>query len=197
MSFLDSLKQDALAVLHATANALHAQLANTLAQAGHAVSEADHVDTLVGVARAAATGAASAVAASTTAPNYADAALATFNQSMTAALIQFAQQHLPAKFQGVAGDAAAAIADATGSKPAVETLIDDGLKLAQAGLSAAVPDAAPIAAIVEPLAQEVADAVLAPKTQAPAPIVDATVEEVTTTTPTKAADGPAMNTQGV
>lgn len=182
MSFLDSLKQDALAVLHATANALHAQLANTLAQAGHAVTEADHVDTLVNAARAAATGAASAVAASTIAPNYADAALATFNQSMTAALIQFAQQHLPAKFQGVAADAAQTVADATAGKSTVATLVDDGLKIADAALSAAMPSAAPIAAIVEPLAEEVVAAV-APKSA------------VTDYEPPK--DGPAMNTQGV
>jgi hypothetical protein len=178
MSFLDSLKQDALAVLHATANALHAQLANTLSQAGHAVTEADHVDTLVNTARAAATGAASAVASSTIAPNYADAALATFNQSMTAALIQFAQQHLPAKFQGVAADAAQTVADTTAGKSTVVTLVDDGLKIAGATLSAVIPGAAPIAAIVEPLAEEVVAAI------APSP---ATVP----------ADAPAMNTQGV
>lgn len=175
MAFLDALKQDALAVLHSTANALHAQLANTLAQAGHAVSEADHVDTIVGVARAAATGAANAVAASTVAPNYADAALATFSQSMTAALIQFAQQHLPAKFQGVAEAATAAIADATAGKPGAAALVDDGLKVAEVAISAEIPAAAPIAALAEPLLEEAAAAL------APAP----------------ATDGPAMNTQGV
>jgi hypothetical protein len=187
MSFLDSLKQDALAVLHATANALHAQLANTLAQAGHSVTEGDHVDTLVNTAQAAATGAASAPAASTTAPNYADAALATFNQSMTVALINFAQQHLPAKFQGIASEATAAIADATASGASLETVIDDGLKIAQTVVTAELPAAAPIAAAVEPLAEEVVAAVIPsaepsstePQNMQPAPIAS------------------AMNTQGV
>lgn len=180
MAFLDSLKQDALAVLHATANALHAQLANTLAQAGHAVTEADHVDTLVKTAQAAATGAASAPAASTTAPNYADAALATFTRSMTAALIQFAQQHLPAKFQGIAQDAVEVAADATAPKVQASAVIDDGLKVAEAAVSVAIPSAAPIAAVVEPIVEEAVDAVLSTPAQESEP------------TP-----GPAMNTQGV
>lgn len=133
MSFLDSLKQDALAVLHATTLALHAQLANTLSQAGHAVTEEDHVDTLVSAARAAATGAANATIASNTAPNYADAALATFTHSMTAALIQFAQQHLPAKFQGVAQEAASIV------EPIVDATEDAAL--------AAVPGTVKVAAV--------------------------------------------------
>lgn len=167
MAFLDALKQDALSVLHATANALHAQLANTLAQAGHAVSEDDHVDTLVASARAAATGAASAPAASRTAPNYADAALATFTHSMTAALIQFAQQHLPAKFQGVAAEAA----------PVVEQVAD------------AAEDAA-IAAVPEPVKVIVGDLVVAQAaepvayTGEPGPAAQYTAPS-------------AMNTQGV
>jgi hypothetical protein len=184
MSFLDSLKQDALAVLHATANALHAQLANTLSQAGHAVTEADHVDTLVNAARAAATGAASAVASSTIAPNYADAALATFNQSMTAALIQFAQQHLPAKFQGVAADAVQVVTDATAGKSTVATLVDDGLKVAGAVVTAVAPSAASIAAVVEPIAEKVVEELAPPKST------------VTDNVPA-ATSGPAMNTQGV
>jgi hypothetical protein len=196
MSFLDSLKQDALAVLHATANALHAQLANTLAQAGHAVSEADHVDTLVAAARAAATGAASAVQASTTAPNYADAALATFSQSMTTALVQFAQQHLPAKFQGVAADATQVVIDAAGAKPQAETLIDDGLKFAAAAVTATVPGTSPIAMVAEPIVEEVLDAVI-PRT--PAPVVEAHVDEIDPRAPafmTEPAVG-AMNKNGV
>lgn len=198
MSFLDALKQDALAVLHATANALHAQLANTLAQAGHGVTENDHVDTLVAAARGAATGAASAPIASTVAPNYADAALATFSQSMTAALVQFAQQHLPAKFQGVAAVAASVAEDATASKPIAATIIDDGLKLAEVVLSATIPGAAPIAAVVEPLVEEAVNAAL-PAEQSPAPIVDAPVEQVAPAeVPPPAAVNPfAMNTQGV
>ena len=149
MSFLDSLKQDALAVLHATTNALHAQLANTLSQAGHPVSEADHVDTLVQTAQAAATGSAGAPVASSTAPNYADAALATFNQSMTAALIQFAQQHLPAKFQGVAADAVQAASNvlADGNVTAGE-IAQAAATVGASVVSAAAPQAAPIASEV-------------------------------------------------
>jgi len=149
MSFLDSLKQDALAVLHATANALHAQLANTLSQAGHSVSEADHVDTLVQTAQSAATGAAGAPVASTIAPNYADAALATFNQSMTAALIQFAQQHLPAKFQGVAADAV----------QAASNVLADGKVSASEVVSAVAGVASNVAAVAVPQAAPIVDAV--------------------------------------
>jgi len=137
MSFLDTLRQDALAVFHATANALHAQLANTLSQAGHPVTEADHVDTLVQTASNAATGAASAAQASTTAPNYADAALATFTQAMTAAAVQFAQAHLPAKFQGVAAD----VAQVASSVISGATSLDD---VKQAAETVAVPAATAI-----------------------------------------------------
>lgn len=151
MSFLDSLKQDALAVLHATANALHAQLANTLSQAGHPVSEADHVDTLVQTAQQSATGAAGAPVASTQAPNYADHALATFNQSMTAALIQFAQQHLPAKFQGVASDAVQTVSD----------VLDDGKVTAGEAASAVANVGAAVAAAVVPGAAPIAGAAAA------------------------------------
>lgn len=137
MSFLDTLKQDALAVFHATANALHAQLANTLSQAGHPVTEADHVDTLVQTAVNASTGSANAAQASTTAPNYADAALATFTQAMTAAAVQFAQAHLPAKFQGVAADVAQVATDVvSGAKS-----LDD---VKQAAETVAAPAAAGI-----------------------------------------------------
>ena len=157
MSFLDSLKQDALAVLHATANALHAQLANTLSQAGHPVSEADHVDTLVQTAQAAATGAAGAPVASTTAPNYADAALATFNQSMTAALIQFAQQHLPAKFQGVATDAVQSVSNmvADGKVTAAEAA-STAANIAASAVAVTAPQAAPIVNDVAATVQAVA-----------------------------------------
>lgn len=151
MSFLDSLKQDALAVLHATANALHAQLANTLSQAGHPVTEADHVDTLVQTAQASATGSAGAPVASSVAPNYADAALATFNQSMTAALIQFAQQHLPAKFQGVAAGAVQAASD----------VLDDGKVTASEAASAVANVGAAVAAAVVPGAAPIAAAAAA------------------------------------
>jgi len=186
MSFLDSLKQDALAVLHATANALHAQLANTLAQAGHAVTEADHVDTLVKTAQAAATGAASAPAASTIAPNYADAALARFNQSMMVALVQFAQQHLPAKFQGVAEEAATVVETAAAGAP-VAAIVDDGLKVAQAAVSVVEPSAAPIAAVVEPIVEQVIDD-LAGAPSSTEPVVASN---------SAPAPGPAMNQNGV
>jgi len=156
MSFLDSLKQNALAVFHATANALHAQLANTLSQAGHPVSEDDHVDTLVQTAQAAATGAASAPQASTVAPNYADAALATFTQAMTAAAVQFAQAHLPAKFQGVASDAAqvatAVLADgkvdaaevAATVAPIAAQAVSTGVSMAEEAADKALPGAGAI-----------------------------------------------------
>jgi hypothetical protein len=158
MSFLDSLKQDALAVFHATANALHAQLANGLAQAGHSVSEDDHVDTLVQTAAAASTNSgAPAAVASTTAPNYADNLLATFVQSMTAASVAFAQAHLPAKFQGVASDAAQAVTSvlADGKVTAGEA-VSAAANVAAAAVSAVAPGAAPVAAIVSNIVDAVA-----------------------------------------
>lgn len=188
MSFLDSLKQDALAVLHATANALHAQLANTLSQAGHPVTEDDHVDTLVQSAQAAATGAAGAPQASTTAPNYADHALATFNQSMTAALIQFAQQHLPAKFQGVAADAVQAASNvlADGKVTAGEAasaVANVGAAVAAAVVPGAAPIAGAAAAIVNAVAsgatsaQDAAASVAETAVQAGASIAEAAADK--------------------
>ena len=104
MTEIAEIKSDALNILHTTANALHAQLAALLAQAGHFVSDGDHLSTLIGVAvkASAATG---APVGSNTAPNYADHALATFTTSLTAALLEFGQKHLPAKFQPLAAEA--------------------------------------------------------------------------------------------
>lgn len=150
MSFLDSIKQSALDLLHATSNALHAQFANSLAQAGHPVSESDHVDTLMSTAQAAGT------ASLTTAPNYADHAVATFTSGMTAAMLNFAQHFLPTKFQGAAAAAAQAAAgvanDVAASKPVdVASVADTITKVAAGALAVAIPGVAPIAAAAEPL----------------------------------------------
>jgi len=177
MSFLDTLKLDALAVFHATANALHAQFANTLSQAGHPVTEADHVDTLVQTATNAATGAAAAPQASTVAPNYADAALATFTQGLTAAAVQFAQAHLPAKFQGVAADAVST----------ADAVLSDGKVTTGEAVSAAAGVAASVAAAVAPQAAPIIGA------------AEAVLEQLTRTIDVAPSSevAPAMNQNGV
>lgn len=150
MSFLDSIKQSALELLHATTNALHAQFANSLAQAGLNVSESDHVDTLMSTAQAASS------ASATSAPNYADHAVATFTTGMTSAMLNFAQHFLPAQFQGAAASAATAAAsvasDVAASKPVDVASVGDTITKVAAGvLATAIPGVAPIAAAAEPL----------------------------------------------
>jgi hypothetical protein len=161
MSFLDSIKQDALAALHATVNALHATFANSLAQAGHNVSPDDHVDTLMQTAVAAS--AATGKPAGTAVPNYADHALASFTTSMTGALLAFAQAHLPSKFQGAAAAAAPAIGDAVNAATAGQpvntgALVDTGLQVAAGVAAAAIPGAAPIVAAAAPLVEGIVHA---------------------------------------
>ena len=110
MSFLDALKDSALNVLTTTVNALHAQFANTLIQAGHDVSTDAHVDTLMQTALSVAQSTGKPQGAGA-APNYADHALATFSQGMGQAMSVFAHAFLPAKFQPIADAAAAAAND--------------------------------------------------------------------------------------
>lgn len=153
MSFFDSLKQSALDVLHATVNALHAQFAASLAQAGHPVTPDDHTDTLV-------QSAANASAKPGSAPTYADHALATFTTGVTQAMLQFAQQHMPAKFQAATADAVTAATsvanDVAASKPVdVSSVADTATKVAAGVLSVAVPGAAPIVALAEPLIESI------------------------------------------
>jgi hypothetical protein len=154
MSFLDALKTNALNVLHATVNALHAQFAASLAQAGHDVNADTHVNDLVQTAVTA--GAATGKPAGTATPNYADHALATFSQSMTAAMLAFAQSHLPAKFQPVGEEAAQVANDvvsaaATGTHVDAAAVGDTVTKVAASAITAAVPGAAPIVAVAEPI----------------------------------------------
>lgn len=186
MSFLDALKTDALAALHATANALHAQFARTLAQAGHDVTEDDPVEKLVQCA----TCAGSQTAAATTgvvAPvplNYADAALATFNQSMTAALIGFAQQHLPQKFAPVTAatiqDVSEALSDGKISKQEA-TNIAIGAAVGAVG-AALSPSAAavvvPVATALAAAPGEIVDAALDNAAQIGAAVASAAAEKV-------------------
>jgi hypothetical protein len=192
MSFLDSIKQSALDVLHATANALHAQFASTLAQAGHPVTADDHVDTLVqtAVQAAAATGTPQAAGV---APNYADHALASFSTSMTAALLQFAQQHLPSKFLGIAqtaSDVVTSVASGSATAASIEHTVLEG---AAAAASALIPGAAPIAAIVAPMVEaaisapaETASAAVAAVTEQAAPVVAAVAATATAAVEAKA-----------
>ena len=105
MTDFTEIRTDALAALHTVANALHGQFAAALAQAGHAVTDADHLSTLIGEAVKASAATGKPVGANT-APNYADHALATFTTSLTVALLEFGQKHLPAKFQPVLDEAA-------------------------------------------------------------------------------------------
>lgn len=162
MSFLDSLKSGAVDALHTTANALHEQLATALSLAGHNVTPDTPTETLVSTAAAAgtATQAAAAGKPGTVAPNFADFALATFANSMNAALVLFAQAHLPSKFHAAAVTAG----------NAVETVLADGkvtpgeiahaaVDVGAAVLSAASPFGAAVAAMAEPLAESVINSV--------------------------------------
>lgn len=166
MSFLDALKDSALNVLHTTVNALHAQFANTLIQAGHDVSLDAHADTLVQVALGAAQSTGKPQGAGA-APNYADHALATFSQGMGAALSTFAHAFLPEKFQPIA-DAAANVVN-TGKVTAsdivgtVETAVET---LAPAPIAAAV---ATVAGVAESVLEGAHDDA-APSSTEPAPI---------------------------
>ena len=163
MSFLDTLKAGALDALHSTANALHAQLAAALMLAGHDVTPDDHIDTLTQVAaQAGNAGKVTATGATpgTIAPNYADFALATFSHSMTAALVQFAQAHLPEKFQPVAAQAVDTVADALADgKVTTGEALDAAVKIGAAAASAASPTGAAIVAVAEPLVESVVDVV--------------------------------------
>lgn len=145
MSFLDALKDSALNVLTTTVNALHAQFANTLIQAGHDVSTDAHVDTLMQTALSAAQSTGKPQGAGA-APNYADHALATFSQGMGQAMSVFAHAFLPAKFQPIA-DAAASVVD-TGKVTAsdiVSTVVTAAETLAPAPIAAVVGTVASVA----------------------------------------------------
>jgi hypothetical protein len=179
MSFLDEIKQRALDVLHATTNAVHAQFAASLMQAGHDVTPDDHADVLMTSALNAA--AATGKPVGTAAPNYADHAVATFSTNMSAALMQFASAFLPAKFQPVVAGAAQAVSDATADgKVTAGEAVDAGLKIAAAAAAAVSPAAGAIAAIVEPLAESVADKVASGTSvsDAAAPVVQAAAAAV-------------------
>lgn len=93
----DDIKADALGTLESTFNQLHADLAHKLDAAGVPASVDEHTDTLI--AKALDAGAALPAGwVQTVAPNSADHALATFKTQMAAAMIKFAEAHLPAKY---------------------------------------------------------------------------------------------------
>jgi hypothetical protein len=180
MSFLDEIKQRALDVLHATTNAIHAQFAASLMQAGHDVTPDDHVDTLVNTALTAS--AATGKPTGTVAPNYADHALATFSTSMTSALMQFASTFLPAKFQPAADAAQAAVSNALADgKVTAGEAVDAALKVGAAVATAVSPAAAAAVAlatpIVESLAEGGASSTAAPVVQAAAAAGEQAVDE--------------------
>ena len=147
MAVLDTLRQDALDALHATVNSLHSDFAAKLVAAGHDVSADDHTDKLVAAAT-------TAVAQPGQPPTYADAALASFSLSMTHALLAFATQHLPAKFQPILAAAEPGVEqlalDLGENKPVEKSeLIDDAVKVAETAASVLIPGAAPVVALVE------------------------------------------------
>lgn len=154
MDLFATIKQDAVAFLHTTANALKAQFAMNLAQAGHAVTADDHVSALVSTA-VSASAATNKPAGAGVAPNYADHALATFQTSMTAAMLQFAAAHLPAKFQhdlAAGADVVNNVLDAVEGAAPLNLRQDaqDVTKVA-ADLVSIVPGAAPVVAVIEPV----------------------------------------------
>lgn len=85
-----------LVELHDAANTLHHSLATSLQVAGVNASTDDPAEVLIAKAKAA------GQASPTVAPNSADIALASFNIGLTAAMLRFAQAHLPARYQPLA-----------------------------------------------------------------------------------------------
>jgi hypothetical protein len=162
MSFLDSLKSAAHVALDSTATALHAQLANTLSQAGHDVTEDDHVDVLVSAAVSAA--AAFGKPAGTVAPNTADHALAAFDLGMHTAMMAFASHFLPAKFQPLAAAAVDAVGDVVDAVKAGDkaAIVNEVADLATAATAVLAPAAAPFVQVAAEVAHAVVDPAEAP-----------------------------------
>jgi hypothetical protein len=107
-----AVKPDALAALHGSAEALHANLVSALTDAGHVLPgrPPKPYDT-VAIALDAGT------ASPGTPPNYADHALAAYQTGLAAAMMAFARAHLPERFQPAAELAARAVDEALDTDP--------------------------------------------------------------------------------
>lgn len=187
MSILDTLRQDALDALHATVNSLHSDFAAKLVAAGHDVSADDHTDKLVAAASTAA-------AQPGQPPTYADAALASFSLSMTHALLAFATQHLPAKFQPILAAAEPGVdqlaLDLGENKPVEKSsLIDDVVKVAETAASVLIPGAAPVVALVEGVREAVEGGQGSTAAQTAVGAVESVVERTAETAAEKALPG--------
>jgi hypothetical protein len=152
MSF-DAIKQDALALFRAAVIGIHAQFANTLVQAGHAVSEESTASELLNSAA----GAANTIgkpAAANAAPNYADFALHAFMVSMEHAAVNFAAAHLPDKYKPVMGAITAEVQAAVTGQPVSEAqVVDAVVDAAGAAVDIAEPELAPIVTLAEPIVE--------------------------------------------
>lgn len=157
---LESIKLDVLGAFQAAAAGIHAQFANTLVQAGHPVSEASTASELINAAAAASNTVGKPVM-TTTAPNYADFALHAFLTSMEQIAVQFAAAHLPDKYKPVMEQLDSGVQAALGGVSAhAATIAKDVTAAAAVAAEVAVPEAAPIIAAAEPVAETLESAVL-------------------------------------
>ena len=150
---LETIQQDILGAYQAAVAGIHAQFANTLAQAGHNVSEANTASELINSAVAVAQTMGKSAAANV-APNYADFALHAFMVSMERAAITFAAAHLPDKYKPVFGALSADVQDAIGGEHvSVATVVEDTTAAAGAAVEMAEPTLAPVVELAEPVVQ--------------------------------------------
>jgi hypothetical protein len=170
-----------LANFQAAAAGIHAQFANTLAQAGLPVTEQHTASQLINAAAQASSMVGKPFNPGT-APNYADFALQGFLHTMEQLAIQFAAQHLPDRLKPVLADLSAGVQTALGGvKADAPVLAKDVTEIAAAAVSVADPAAAPIVAAAEPVAEAIESAVLgepAPTTQPIAETLPAVGEPV-------------------
>lgn len=177
MSF-ETVNQDILIAYHAAVAQIHARLANTLAQAGHPVSEENTASELINSAAAVAQTIGKPAAANV-APNYADFALGAFMDAMTQAAITFAAAHLPAEYKPVEEALSADVQAALGGAPVTAAaVVEDVTEAAGAAASIAEPELAPVVALAEPVVER-AEASLLDGSAAPAAV--AVPEAVTVT----------------
>lgn len=155
----DPVKPQALVDLHTTVEALHADLATKLASAGVPASAEESSDALVAKA-VEASNLRTAAALASTPPNFADHALAAFENGLAAALAMFARLHLPAKFLPAA-TAAIALGQDFLAHQSRETEVKDAIDAATVAATAINPVAGAAVAMAAPIVESIADDLLA------------------------------------
>lgn len=165
---LETIKEDVLAAYKAAVAGIHAQFANTLAQAGHAVNETNSSSQLINSAAAAANSLGKPAGANA-APNYADFALNAYMNSMGNAASQFAAAHLPDQYKPLIEEMDAGVLALMGLKPISKTEVVEGVtKAVETAAAIAEPAAAPVIAVAAPIIEQVETSLLQPKAPAPA-----------------------------